>query len=100
MIISVKKRVKHGGWLFMNILYHTGSKNPLNGICSRQERFSRSGLEKIGFDRLREIDGTFWIISADFFQCIDPILSQWGSPASIMYIPLFVELIGKPNLMS
>ena len=76
MIISVKKRVKHGGWLFMNILYHTGSKNPLNGICTRQERFICSGLEKIGFDRLREIDGICWINSADFFPCIDPILSQ------------------------
>ena len=76
MIISVKKRVKHEGWLFMNIVYHTGSKNPLNGISSRQERFICSGLEKIGFDGLREIDGIFWIILADFFQCIDPILSQ------------------------
>ena len=76
MITSVEKRVKHKGWLFMNILYHTGSKNTLDGICTRQERFICSGLEKIGFDRLREIDGIFWIISADFFQCTDPISSQ------------------------
>ena len=76
MIISVENRAKHEGWLLMNNHYHTGSKNPLNGICTRQERFICSGLEKIGFDRLREIDGIFWIISADFFQCIDPILSQ------------------------
>ena len=76
MIISVEKRVKHEGWLFLNIHYHTGSKNPLNGICTRQERFICSGLEKIGFDRLREIDGIFWMISPDFFQCIDPNLSQ------------------------
>ena len=68
--------VKHEGLLFMNIHYHTGSKNPLNEICTRQEMFICSGPEKIGFDRLREIDGIFWIISADFFQCIDPILSQ------------------------
>ena len=100
MIILVEKRVKHEGWLCLNIHYHTGSKNPLNGICARQKRFICSGLEKIGFDRLREIDGTFWIISADFFQCIDPVLNQEGSPTSIMYIPLFVDLIGKPNLMS
>ena len=76
MIISVGKRVKHEGWLFMNIHYHTGSKNPLNGICTRQERFICSGLEKIGYDRLREIEGIFLIIYVDFFQCIDPILSQ------------------------
>ena len=76
MIISLEKMVKHKGWLLMNILYHTGSKNPLNGICTGQERFICSGLEKNGFDGQREIDGIFWIISADFFQGLDPILSQ------------------------
>ena len=95
----MKKRVKKEGWLLMKIYYHTGSKNPISEISTRQERCICSGLEKIGFDRLREIDGMFWIISADFFQCIDQILSQKGSPASIMYVPLFVDLIGKPNLM-
>ena len=76
MIVLVEKEVKHEDWLLMIIHYPTGSKNPLNGICTRQEMFICSGLEKIGFDRLREIECIFWIISADFFQCIDPILSQ------------------------
>ena len=30
--------VKHEGLLFMNIHYHTGSKNPLNWICDRKRR--------------------------------------------------------------
>ena len=65
MIISVEKRLKG---LVVNLYsYHTGSKNPLNGICTMQERFICDGLEKIGFDRLKEIDDIFWIISGDFF---------------------------------
>ena len=59
MIVSVEKRAKHEGWLLMNNHYHTGSKNPLNGICTRQGRFICSGPEKIGFDAQKEIDSIF-----------------------------------------
>ena len=99
MIIFTEK-VEHEGWLVMIICYHTGCKNLLNEICTRQERCICSGLEKIGFDGLRDIDGIFRIVSADFFQCIDQILSQQGSPALTLYIPLFIDLVGKPNLVS
>ena len=59
MIILVEKRVEREGWLLINIHDHTGSKNLLNGVCARQERFICSGLEKIGFDGLREMDGIY-----------------------------------------
>ena len=45
--------------------------DPINEICTGQERFICSGLEKNGFDGQKEIDSSFWVISVALFQCLD-----------------------------
>ena len=54
----------------MYIYYHTGSMDPINEICTRQERFICSSLKKNGFDGQKEIDSFFWVISVAFFNAM------------------------------
>ena len=100
LIFSIKIMVKYKSWLVVNIHNPIDNKNIFwMSVQGRRGSFEVV-CKKICFDGQTEIVSWFWIILANYFQCLEPILSKKNCHASVMYAHQFTVQMQILSLMS